>query len=105
MNPQIEALSEIIGSCNTKCDHPFDCSHCKAFRVYNAGYRKASDVAREIDDLKRYIILNEDIAKKCKEENGEKNEEYWKGKLAALLQIQGYIDTELKKKCESEEIQ
>lgn len=50
MNPQIEALSEIIGSCNTKCDHPFDCSHCKAFRVYDAGYRKVSDILHELDE-------------------------------------------------------
>lgn len=50
MNLQIEALSEIIGSCNTKCDHPFDCSHCKAFRVYDAGYRKVSDILHEIDE-------------------------------------------------------
>lgn len=62
-----------------------------------------ADVARETaEQIKRYLRLNEDIAKKCKEENGEKNEEYWKGKLAAFLQIRGYIDTELKKKYESE---
>ena len=48
MNKEIEALSEIIGSCNTKCDHPFDCSHCKAFRVYDAGYRKVSDITKKI---------------------------------------------------------
>lgn len=42
--------------------------------------------------------LNEDIALKCKQENGEKNEEYWKGKLSAFKQIRAYIDAELKKK-------
>lgn len=57
-----------------------------------------SEVEKAIDDLKRYIILNEDISKKCKSENGEQNEEYWKGKLSALLQIRGYLDSELKKK-------
>lgn len=56
------------------------------------------EVARDIDDLRRYIILNEDIALKCKQENGEKNEEYWKGKLSAFKQIRAYIDAELKKK-------
>lgn len=66
--------------------------------LYNEGYRKTSDVAREIDDLRRYIILSEDIALKCKQENGEKNEEYWKGKLSAFKQIRAYIDAELKKK-------
>lgn len=70
------------------------------------GYRKSTDVAREIDDLRRYIIHNEDIALKCKQENGEKNEEYWKGKLSAFKQIRAYIDAELKKKyTESEKIE
>jgi hypothetical protein len=59
------------------------------------GYRKASEVA---DELKRYIRLNEDIAIRCKEENGEQNREYWKGKLSAFKQIRGFIDAELKKK-------
>lgn len=52
----------------------------------------------EADDLRRYIILNEDIAIKCKRENGEQNEEYWKGKISAFRQIRAYIDAELKKK-------
>ncbi len=56
-----------------------------------------SEVARDIDDLKRYIILNENIAIKCKQENGEQNEEYWKGKISAFSQIRGYIRAELKK--------
>jgi hypothetical protein len=57
-----------------------------------------AEVAREIDDIKRYILLNEDIAIKCKQENGEQNEEYWKGKVSAFRQIRAYIDAELKKK-------
>jgi hypothetical protein len=57
----------------------------------------------EVDDLKRYIILNEDIAIKCKQENGEQNEEYWKGKISAFKQIRAYIDAELKKKYIPEE--
>lgn len=56
------------------------------------------EVARDFDDLKRYIILNENIAIKCKRENGEQNEEYWKGKISAFKQIRAYIDAELKKK-------
>lgn len=56
MNKEIEALSEIIGSCNTRCDHPFDCSHCKAFRVYDAGYRKSADVVEEIfEEIERLL--------------------------------------------------
>ena len=57
-----------------------------------------SEVEKTVDDLKRYIILNENIAIKCKQENGEQNEEYWKGKISAFKQIRAYIDTELKKK-------
>ena len=107
MNKQIEEMAKATmfhcridnqcGSC-----HWSTCNECLSEAIYNAGYRKSTDVAREIDDIRRYIILNENIAKKCKEENGEQNEEYWKGKLAAFLQIRGYIDTELKKKYESE---
>ena len=52
----------------------------------------------EVDDLKRHIILNEDIAIKCKRENGVQNEEYWKGKISAFRQIRAYIDAEFKKK-------
>ena len=69
-----------------------------AKELYAKGYRKASDVAREIDDLKRHILLGEDIAIKCKRENGSQNEEYWKGKVAAFREIRAYIDAELKKK-------
>jgi hypothetical protein len=82
----------------------FDISVAQAItpNIYNAlmreGYHRSSDVAREIDDLKRYILLCEDIAIKCKQENGEQNEEYWKGKISALRQIRSYIDAELKKK-------
>ena len=74
-----------------------------AERAYDKGYRKASEVAEEIfaemrEELVRYLMLNENIAIKCKEENGELNAEYWKGKLSAFKQIQGFIDVELKKK-------
>ena len=58
-----------------------------------------SEVAREIfEEILRYLRLNEDIAIRGKEENGDKNEEYWKGKLAAFKQIRGFIDVEIKKK-------
>ena len=63
--------------------------------LYIKGYRKTADLAEEIfaemrEEIVRYLML--------KEENGECNEEYWKGKLSAFKQIQGFIDTELKKK-------
>ena len=70
---------------------------CELF-VGKAEVAPNSEVARDFDDLKRYIILNENIAIKCKRENGEQNEEYWKGKISAFKQIRAYIDAELKKK-------
>lgn len=84
-----------------------NCVACLAFKLIGLGYKKQpntadvvpkSEVARDFDDLKRYIILNENIAIKCKRENGEQNEEYWKGKISAFKQIRAYIDAELKKK-------
>lgn len=74
-----------------------------AKELYAKGYVKASEVAEEIfaemrEELVRYLMLNENIAIKCKEENGEWNAEYWKGKLSAFKQIRGFIDAELKKK-------
>ena len=70
MNKEIEVLSEIIGSCNTKCDHPYSCYHCKATRALEAGYRKVEDIvnkimelaqsqAREIGNLKPFITIEE----------------------------------------------
>lgn len=90
---QIEEMAKIAAKRDDTC-----MAASIANALYNAGYRKASDIAREIDDLRRYIILNEDISLICKEENGEQNREYFKGKLSAFKQIRGYIDVELKKK-------
>lgn len=61
-----------------------------------------AEVERGLHDLLNYIRLNEDISKKCIEENGEENREYFKGKLSAFLQIRGFIDVELKKKYTNE---
>lgn len=61
-----------------------------------------AEVKRDLHDLLNYIRLNEDISKKCIEENGEENREYFKGKLSAFLQIRGFIDVELKKKYTNE---
>ena len=55
---------------------------------------KNSILAREVDDLRRHIILNEDIAIKCKRENGEWHEQYWKGKIGAFREVRAYIDSE-----------
>ena len=80
-----------------------NCVACLAFKLIGLGYKKQDNTAdvipkSEVDGLKRYIILNEDIAIKCKRENGVQNEEYWKGKISAFKQIRAYIDAELKNK-------
>lgn len=102
---QIEEMAKVIcaptankGNCE-KCGFKKHCSKFDdATDLYNAGYRKSQDVVEEIfAEIERYLRLNEDIAIKCKEENGEQNREYFKGKLAAYLQIRGFVDVELKR--------
>lgn len=66
---------------------------------YNAGYRLASDVAREIfEEIERYLKLKITNAIMCKTISGEEDKEYWQGKLSAFLQISDFIKIELKKK-------
>ena len=103
MNKQIEELStKFYFADNMTNDDRWSCNELAEFVISN-GYRKSTDAAMEIvQEIKHYLLLNENIAKKCKEENGEQNREYFKGKLAAFLQIRGFIDAELKKKYESE---
>jgi hypothetical protein len=52
MNKQIEEMAaEVMGGCEecSKCPLAFDCKAYEyATKFYNAGYRKASEVAREI---------------------------------------------------------
>ena len=56
---QIEEMAKIInkpcfeimeeaGATDRDCPFPYGCEECTAVNLYNAGYRKASDVAREI---------------------------------------------------------
>lgn len=104
---QIEELTRIICQSNKggKCGYdgkPCDCdcgSYQLATKVYNAGYRKASDVALETVDsfqrILRHIFLN-----MCDGNDYER---------LNLLQIDGAIEAlydsfiaELKKKYESE---
>lgn len=99
---QIEEMAKDLRALDCLQYNPnYTVSYQRAVGLHSLGYRKASDVAREIfeeiDDLKCYIRLNEDIALKCKRENGEQNEEYFNGKLAAFKQIRGFIDVELKR--------
>ena len=84
-------------------DKQFRCDRCDRIALTSSEHgfcvsQAKQEVAREIiDNISRYISLNENISKKCKEENGEQNREYFKGKLSAFLQVQGFIDIELKR--------
>lgn len=52
MNKQIEEMAKIVGDCrdvdDKTCEKYPTCAECKASRCYNAGYRKSTDVAKEI---------------------------------------------------------
>ena len=66
-----------------------------AKELYNAGYRKASEVAREIfEEIERFLYMHFRI---CKEEIGNDDTEYVKGRLELNTQMQNLI-AELKKK-------
>jgi hypothetical protein len=105
---QIEKMAKVLcgdyGECkkctlsNPECENPCmireDCE-----MLYNQGYRKASDVAREIfEEIERFLYMH---FRFCKEEIGNDDTEYVKGRLELNTQIQNLI-AELKKKYESE---
>ena len=60
MNTEIEMLAEIISSCNTRCDHLFDCSHCKAIRVHKAGYHRTEEVIQKVFTKIRETCIDTD---------------------------------------------
>ena len=63
---QIEEMAKILHECKSVpdeiCDKHLKCAECKASRCYDAGYRKASEVAMEaVDDFQsrlRNIFLD-----------------------------------------------
>ena len=76
MNKQIEEMASIIGDCKNIpdeiCDKHLKCADCKASRCYNAGYRKASEVAREIfAEIGKILYKYDQIAERDKSEYGE----------------------------------
>ena len=100
MNKQIEEMAREL--CGLSIEYE-TCEMCNSEVKANCAYKSIvttmmTIMVREIfEEIARYIRLNEDIAIKCKEENGEQNEEYFKGKLSAFKQIRGFIDVELKR--------
>ena len=105
---QIEEMAKIFCGMKNGCDGcMWDKVHCyernDAKALYNAGYRKASEVAREIfEEIERFLYMH---FRFCKEEIGNDDTEYVKGRLELNTQIQNLI-AELKKKyTESEDTQ
>lgn len=95
-----ELAKQMSEAISTAVEQKYIMEEAKLEAVLRAnGWVKAEKIFAEMrEELVRYLMLNENIAIKCKEENGELNAEYWKGKLSAFKQIQGFIDAELKKK-------
>ena len=68
MEKQIEEMERIVGSCESIpdeiCVKHKSCARCKAERVFNADYRKQSEVASEIfweiDKLLTAIYLDDE---------------------------------------------
>lgn len=61
-NKKIKEIEKILDECNRDiCKIENTCSFCKATILYNAGYRKKSEVAKEIFEkiFKIYNLINE----------------------------------------------
>ena len=93
---QIEEMCDVIASMiceiyNPLCDEyePHTCSHCYANStkigdfaemLYNAGYHKRSDVAKEIfDEIERILSLNYCC---CLPQGATEHYEYYEGNIA-----------------------
>ena len=102
---QIEEMAKIVGDCKSVkdeiCYKHLKCADCKASRCYDAGYRKASDVAMEIiadlinsvDELLKVYI--EERAKECAIDTPLA--EYLSGKIDAYSSVKFRL-AELEKK-------
>lgn len=76
MKEQIEEMERIVGSCESIpdeiCVKHKSCARCKAERVFNADYRKQSEVALEvIEAASEFVSIYAEEAKKLAD-----NEEY-----------------------------
>lgn len=99
MNKQIEEMAkELCSDCNRSCAVCNDRDYCISYRaysgLYNAGYRKSTDVAREIfEEIEKFLKSQEALSenKRLKEVGDWIFHEYLPSQLA-----------ELKKKYESE---
>lgn len=109
---QIEEMAKIInkpcfeimneaGATDRDCPFPYTCEECAATNLYNAGYRKASEVAAEIfAEIEKEIELALDSNYKVKRDAQDMNDTlviYAEGKIDCLRGLLGFI-AELKKK-------
>lgn len=75
----IEEMTKILeNSCNQDCNHPTNCDLCQATLLYNAGYRKISEVEkwtiREISEGIENIIAEFERLKAV----GFKHDDKWR---------------------------
>lgn len=106
MEKQIEEMARIVGSCegvdDKFCLKHQTCALCKAERVFNADYRKQSDVVNKICcEIKQEIAAALESNYKAEKQNRAIDRLYMHeaimGKITALRGIDDFI-SELKKK-------
>ncbi|MBQ1232941.1 MAG: hypothetical protein IIX86_05370 [Clostridia bacterium] len=105
MKEQIEEMERIVGSCESIpdeiCVKHKSCARCKAERVFNADYRKKSEVAREIFEEIENKINNDLKNDKKVLPQFEISNVLWRnrvsGRINAFQRVLEYI-AELKKK-------
>ena len=106
-NKQIKEMANIVSKCTTswlRNETPKALPNHIAEALYNTGYRKASEVAREIfAEIEEYMTPLENWFLAMKQQNQDCSEEYWNGKLSAFKQLRGFIDTNLKAKYTEEQ--
>lgn len=91
LTESLDRVQKQCGEIITECDER-DAERLKQVAKLE---NEARQTRRDIDGLRHYLRLNEDIAIQHKREGRPETEEYWKGKLAAFAQIEGYIRHEI----------
>lgn len=103
MEKQIEEMTNIIGN-NTDSDTMWSDCEASAKAIYNAGYRKASDVAKEIfGKINKFIKAKRDAVDAISLYCDEEDEETYYNAKSEVYDIIGDFIEELQKKYESED--
>ena len=98
---QIEEMASVLMS---KCDSEIDCSKkadcdlCRAEHLYEKGYRKASEVAREIfEEIENALELLRRCVEEGRKNDSIKYQQLHDGRILSIEAIDYFIE-ELKKK-------